>query len=46
MKDVAAPLTHIFNQWFLLGVKIAKIVPVFKAGSKKILNNNYTGMAN
>ena len=44
MKEVAAPLTHIFNQSFLLGVvpdqmKIAKIVPVFKAGNKKILNN-------
>ena len=36
--------THIFNQSFLMGVvtakmKIAKIVPVFKAGNKKILNN-------
>ena len=44
MKEVAAPLTHIFNQSFLLGVvpdqmKIAKIVPVFKAGNKKILTN-------
>ena len=44
MKEVAAPLTHIFNQSFLLGVvpdqmKIAKIVPVFKAGSKNVLNN-------
>ena len=44
MKEVAAPLTHIFNQSFLLGVvpdqiKIAKIVPVFKAGNKNILNN-------
>ena len=44
MKEVAAPLTHIFNQSFLLGVvpdqmKIAKIVPVFKAGNKKVLNN-------
>ena len=44
LKEVAAPLTHIFNQSFLMGVfpdqmKIAKIVPVFKAGNKKILNN-------
>ena len=44
MKEVAAPLTHIFNISFLLGVvpgqrKIARIVPVFKAGNKKILNN-------
>ena len=44
MKEVATPLTHIFNQSFLLGVvpdqmKIAKIVPVFKAGNKKVLNN-------
>ena len=44
MKEVAAPLTHIFNQSFLLGAvpdqnKIAKIVPVFKAGNIKILNN-------
>ena len=44
MKEVAAPLTHIFNQSFILGVvpdqmKIAKIVPVFKAGNKKVLNN-------
>ena len=45
MKEVAAPLTHIiFNQSFLLGVvpdqmKIAKIVPVFKAGNKNVLNN-------
>ena len=44
MKEVAAPITHLFNQSFLLGVvpdqmKIAKIVPVFKAGNKKVLNN-------
>ena len=44
MKEVAAPLTHIFNQSFILVVvpdqmKIAKIVPVFKAGNKKVLNN-------
>ena len=44
LKEVAAPLTHIFNQSFLMVVfsdqmKIGNIVPVFKAGSKKILNN-------
>ena len=44
MKEVAAPHTHIFNQSFILGVvpdqmKIANIVPVFKAGNKKVLNN-------
>ena len=44
MKEVAAPLTQIFNQSLILGVvpdqmKIAKIVPVFKAGNKKALNN-------
>ena len=42
MKEVAAPLTHIFNQLFILGVvpdqmKIAKIVPVFKAATKRYL---------
>ena len=44
LKEVAAPLTHIFNQSFLMEVvpdqmEIAKIVPVFNAGNKKILNN-------
>ena len=44
MQEVAAPLTQLFNQSFILGVvpdqmKIAKIVSVFKAGNKKVLNN-------
>ena len=46
MKEVVAPLTHMFNQSFLLGVvpdqmKIAKIVPAFKAGNNIIILNNY-----
>ena len=44
MHEVAMPLAHIFNQSFLTGtvpdnMKIAKIVPIFKSGNKKMLNN-------
>ena len=44
VHEVAVPLAHIFNQSFLTGtfpdnMKIAKIVPIFKSGNKKILNN-------
>ena len=44
MHEVAMPLAHIFNQSFITGtvpdnMKIAKIVPIFKSGNKKMLNN-------
>ncbi len=44
VHEVAVPLAHIFNQSFLTGsvpdtMKIAKIVPIFKSGNKKILYN-------
>ena len=44
VHEVAEPLAHIFNQSFLTGIvpgnmKIPKIVPIFKSGNKKILNN-------
>ena len=44
VHEVAVTLAHIFNQSFLTGtvpdnMKIAKIVPIFKSGNKKILNN-------
>ena len=44
VHEVAMPLAHIFNQSFLTGtvpdnMKIAKIVPIFKSGNKKMLNN-------
>ena len=44
VHQVAMLLAHIFNQSFLTGtvpdnMKIAKIVPIFKSGNKKMLNN-------
>ena len=44
MHEVATPLSFIFNQSFLTGIipiamKIAKIVPIHKSGSKKLQNN-------
>ena len=44
VHEVAVPLAHIFNQSLLTGtvpdnMKISKIVPLFKSGNKKILNN-------
>ena len=44
MHIIAAPLAHICNQSFLTGIvpdnmKIAKILPIYKSGNKKILNN-------
>ena len=44
VHEVAVLLAHVFNQSFLTGTvpdntKIAKIVPIFKSGNKKILNN-------
>ena len=41
---IVAPLAHICNQSFLTGIvpdnmKIAKILPIYKSGNKKILNN-------
>ena len=44
IHHIVAPLVHIFNRSFLTGVvpdnmKIAKILPIFKTGNKKILNN-------
>ena len=44
MHEVSIPLAHIFNLSLSSGVvpdnmKIAKIVPIFKSGNKKTLNN-------
>ena len=44
IREVATPLSHIFNKSFQTGVvpngmKIAKIVPIYKSGNKKLLNN-------
>ena len=44
IREVATRLSHIFYKSFLTGVvpddmKIAKIVPIYKSGNKKLLNN-------
>ena len=45
IEEIAIPLEHIINQSFVTGIvpdnlKIAKIIPVFKAGNSKIFTNN------
>ena len=44
VHQLAMPLAHIFKQSLLTGtvpdnMKIAKIVPIFKSGNKKMLSN-------
>ena len=44
---ISSPLSHIFNQSFVKGIvplqmKIAKIIPIFKNGANKSLNNYQT----
>jgi len=44
IEEIAVPFAHIVNQSFLSGtvptqMKVAKVVPIFKSGDKKLLNN-------